>query len=74
MFFIGLWYFIMIYITERCVVFYFYRQPPSYDEKMTASTIKLLPFASLIYIMITYWCMSNQQIFANKVYPVSHDN
>lgn len=65
---------IVLYIVERLLVAYSYKEPPSYDEQVTKSSIKSLKWAVLIYLGVGYWMLSNQQIFGNKVFPIEFLN
>ena len=64
--------YLMLYVTERLLVFYFYRQPPSFDEKLTMSTLEIMLGAPVLQMCFSYWYLSNQQIFDNVVLPVQY--
>jgi hypothetical protein len=66
--------FVITYVAERLQAFYFNRQPPSFDHKITLSALKILPFAALINMMMTVWFMGNRQIFDNVVFPLQTVN
>lgn len=61
--------FVILYISERLQIFYFYKQPPAFDEKLTMNTLRMLLYSPLVFISFTYWYLSNNQIFANIVFP-----
>jgi hypothetical protein len=50
---------IIQYIVERCCVCYFYKQPPTLDEKLTINAINILTVAPIIYMAFSYWFLSN---------------
>jgi len=62
--------FVVLYITERLLICYYYRQPPAFDEKMTMNTLRILQWAPMVYMLMSYWMLTNNQIFDNVVYPV----
>lgn len=61
--------FTILYISERLQIFYFYKQPPAFDEKLTMNTLRMLLYSPLVFIAFTYWYLSNNQIFGNIVFP-----
>jgi hypothetical protein len=56
---IALFSFSVLYVVEKCQVFYFYKQPPTFDEKMTMNTLRMLLWAPIIYMAMSYWYLSN---------------
>lgn len=64
---IVLWAFFVLYTLERLLVCYYYKQPPAFDEKMTMSALNMLMWAPIVYMMISYWFLGNNQIFDNLV-------
>jgi hypothetical protein len=65
---------INMYVTERLCMAYFYKQPPSYDEKLNKRAIKFLKFAPVFMFFLGYWALGNRQIFFNEAIPVTHNN
>lgn len=57
---IGLLSFVISYLVERLQAFYFNRQPPAFDHKITLSALKILPFAALIHMFMTSFFMGNK--------------
>ena len=53
---------------------YYYRQPPSYDEKLNKRAIKVLKFAPVFMFLLGYWALGNRQIFFNESNHVTHNN
>lgn len=49
----------ILYTVERCLVFYYYKQPPTFDQKMTMTSLSILTWAPLIYYSMTYWFLGN---------------
>ena len=59
---------------ERLLVFYYYKQPPSFDSKMTVNALSMMVWAPIVYLLMTYWFLSNNQIFDNILYPMQYVN
>ena len=57
---IGLLTFVILYVSHRLQVFYFFKQPPMYDKELTSNTLKLVPFACIIHMFFTYWFLDNK--------------
>ncbi len=57
---IGLFGLIMLYVTDRVSLAYLNRQPPVYDLKMNDTTIGMLKFAPILYMLVGSWVYSNQ--------------
>lgn len=67
---IALFAFLVLYVQERLLICYYYRQPPMYDDKMTMNTLRIVQWAPLTGLLIGYWMLSNNQIFDNVVFPI----
>ena len=51
--------FIVLYLCERWLLFYGYRLPPMYDERLSQDVLNKLQFAPLLYCAFGYWMASN---------------
>lgn len=51
--------FIVLFCIERLLVFYYYKQPPAFDMKMTMSTLSIMILAPIIYMAMSFWFLSN---------------
>ena len=71
---IGLFSFCVLYVMERTLICYYYKQPPVFDEKMTMNALRMLLWAPIVYVMMSYWYLSNNQIFANILYKFQYIN
>ena len=60
------------YYLDRVMVAYFHSQPPLIGIDMSVVTFRLLEWGSLLYLPMSYWMLSNPQIFSNKVSPLQH--
>ena len=55
--------FVILYINERCLVCYYYREPPAFDEKMTMLTLDIIKWVPFIMLPMSFWQLGNRQIF-----------
>lgn len=51
--------FVILYILEKCLICYYYRQPPAFDDKMTHKAISILTYSPVIYMGVSYWLYGN---------------
>ena len=56
---IGLLAFVVLFSVERYLICYWYKQPPAFDEKITKNALSMLLWAPLLYMMTSYWFLSN---------------
>ena len=47
--------FSVLYINERLLVCYYYREPPAFDEKMTLMTLELSKYVPLMMLPVAFW-------------------
>lgn len=59
--------FIVLYVMERLLVAYSYKQPPMLDEKLNRVVIKIIMYAPILYCTFGFWMFNNIQIFRNQV-------
>lgn len=59
--------FLILYINERLLVCYYYREPPAFDEKMTMLTLDLVKYVPFMMLPMAFWQLGNRQIFENVV-------
>jgi hypothetical protein len=69
---ISLFSFVVLYLVERYCIFYYYKQPPMFDDAMTRNTLRIMNWAPLFYCLFGYWMLGNNQIFSNLVFPLTH--
>ena len=60
----------IFFINERCLVCYYYREPPTFDEKMTLMTLEISKFVPLMMLPVAFWMLGNRQIFDSVVYEI----
>lgn len=58
----------VLYIVEKLMIYYSYRQPPMYDNKLNDRVLRVMTYAPLLFMSFGYWMLSNNQLFANNVY------
>lgn len=51
------------YVFDRLLIPYYYRMPPTYDDKLNQATLDTMKYAPLLLLFFGYWCMGNMQIF-----------
>lgn len=52
--------FVILYINERLLVCYYYREPPAFDEKMTSLTLDLVGKVPYIMLPMAFWQLGNR--------------
>ena len=57
--------FLMLYAVEKVLLFYGYRLPPMYDERLSQDVLNKLQFAPILYACFGYWMASNEQLLTN---------
>jgi len=57
--------FFVIFMVEKLMIYYSYRQPPAYDEKLNTEVLKLMTWAPLFMMAFGYWMMSSKQLLSN---------
>lgn len=54
-----------LFCLEKFMLYYVYKQPPAYDEKLNNSVIANIAYAPLFLLGFGYWMLSNKQIISN---------
>jgi hypothetical protein len=52
--------FIILYLNERLLVCYYYREPPAFDEKMTMLTLELVTYIPYVMLPMAFWQLGNR--------------
>jgi hypothetical protein len=63
---------IVMVINERLVIFYYNREPPTFDDDMTVWSIKISEWTLWLSLPFSFWIMGNRQIYDNAVYPIQY--
>ena len=56
---------ICLYFVEKTLLFYGYRMPPMYDERLSQDVLNKLQWAPVLYCFFGYWMVSNLQLLSN---------
>jgi len=64
---VGLLTLLIDYVVEKVCIVYYYKDPPSYDNKLNDAAIYLMKWAPLLMFSVGFWMFSNRQIFENHV-------
>ena len=62
--------YIVLFVNERIMICYFYRQPPAYGTEVTEATLNIMRLIPLVSLPFVFWQLGNRQIFENKVFEV----
>jgi len=57
--------FIVLYMVEKLMLYYSYRIPPMYDERLSKSVLNTLRLAPIFCLLFGYWTLSNRQLLSN---------
>lgn len=57
---------VVLYVTEKFMLYYSYRQPPSYDQRLSNYVIKLMLGAPVFMLFFGYWMLSSKQLISNN--------
>lgn len=52
--------FLVLYMVEKTLIYYVYRQPPMYDEKLNNNVLSILTYAPLLFLSFGYWMFSSK--------------
>jgi hypothetical protein len=53
-------YFFVLYMVEKGMLYYYYREPPQYDEILNEEALRILKKAPLLMLAFGYWMLSNK--------------
>jgi len=59
--------FMVIYLAEKACIYYSYRQPPMYDNKLNDSVLLKLTYSPLFMLGFGFWMLTNPEMFSNEV-------
>jgi len=66
--------FLTLYVVEKALIYYSYRQPPMYDNVLNDSVLSKLSWAPFLYLVFGYWMLTNPTLFGNNPVPVNRVN
>jgi hypothetical protein len=59
--------FVVLFINERVLVCYYYREPPSFDEEITMKAMGFIKWIPIFSLPVVFWQFGNRQIFESQV-------
>lgn len=62
--------FVVLFLNERVLVCYYYREPPSFDEEITLKAMGMIQWIPILCLPVVFWQMGNRQIFESEVIPL----
>lgn len=65
----------ILFMLEKFMIYYVYKAPPAYDEKLNNSVLHMMSFAPLFLLSFGYWMLSNHQLIENDhLKPLENSN
>ena len=61
---------IITYIFDKITLLLYHRKPPLYDNSLNKAWIFFLRWGVLFYAAISYWMLTNKQMFDNVINPI----
>jgi hypothetical protein len=58
--------FFTLYMVEKCMLYWSYRQPPMYDAVLNNSVLNKLSWAPWLYFIFGYWMLTNNTLYENN--------
>lgn len=55
----------VLFVVEKYCIYYVYKAPPAYDEKLNNKALKVLSFAPLFCLGFGFWILTNMQLIHN---------
>ena len=55
----------VLYFVEKTMLYYGYRVPPMYDERLSNNVLDRLQTAPILMLIFGYWMVSSQQLLSN---------
>jgi hypothetical protein len=59
---------LVLYIVEKLMIYYSYKQPPMYDDKLNNRVLRTMTYAPLLFFLFGYWMLSNHQLIGNDIH------
>jgi hypothetical protein len=60
---------INMYVNERLLLAYYYKQPPMYDMELHLVALRRIKLAPILMYLLGYWAIGNRQLFDKELYP-----
>jgi hypothetical protein len=63
-----------LYMVEKSMIYFSYRQPPLYDDLLNTNALNILSWAPLLFLSFGWWMFSSPQLFGNTIDPIEFSN
>jgi hypothetical protein len=63
-----------LYLIEKTMIYYSYRQPPTYDDKLNKAVLAKMTYAPLLLLSFGYWMLSNKQLCNNDILEFTYSD
>jgi len=63
-----------MYMNERLLLAYYYKQPPMYDMELHSESLKRIRLAPILCFLMGFWSLGNRQIFYNRKADLQYDS
>jgi len=64
----------VMFLVEKTMIYYSYRQPPTYDDKLNKAVLGLMTYAPILFLSFGYWMLSNHQLYNNDVFEFTYSD
>lgn len=51
---------VVLYLSEKALLYYSYRQPPSYDQRLSNTVIRMMMSGPVLMLSFGYWMVSSK--------------
>lgn len=62
-----------LFIVEKYAIYYIYKAPPAYDEKLNNKALKMLGIAPMFLLAFGFWILTNNQLIHNHHLKLRED-
>jgi hypothetical protein len=59
--------FLLLYIVEKFMLYYGYREPPQFGEELNDQALKTMKYAPVLLLSFGFWMLSSRQLIHNKL-------
>lgn len=56
----------ILYMVEKTMLYYAYKRPPMYNEKLSEMVIRIMQLAPVFFVSFGYWMCSSKQLLSNE--------
>jgi hypothetical protein len=63
-----------MYVVEKMLFAWFYKQPPLFDNKLNERALDIVKMSPIVFLGTAYWQLGNRQMFFNEVSIISRKN